>query len=364
MGSCCGSEKTCSGGAETSENAGVSCVVPAAAAVSHEHSHGGGCCDNDKKGVDYLFWAPLLVILVFYPLQWIKLDGWVSNFSLAIFDIVNSMVWGLLLGVFFVALLSRVPKEFVMSVMGVNRGFGGLLRATGAGLLLDLCSHGILLVGAKLYERGASIGQVMAFLIASPWNSLSLTFILVAFIGVAWTLAFILLSALIAIATGFIFDTLVTRGVLPQNPHTPQMPDNFQFWAEAKQRLKSTELSPSKLKRFVLDGIKESKMLIRWLFIGVVLAALIRAFVPEDVFGSYFGPTLLGLGLTLAAATVIEVCSEGATPIAADIFNRAAAPGNSFSFLMAGVATDYTEVAILKETTRSWKIALAIRGGA
>jgi uncharacterized membrane protein YraQ (UPF0718 family) len=40
--------------------------------------------------------------------------------------------------------------------------------------------------------------------------------------------------------------------------------------------------------------------------------------------------------------------------------NRAAAPGNAFTFLMAGVATDYTEVMTLRDTTRSWKIALAL----
>ena len=47
------------------------------------------------------------------------------------------------------------------------------------------------MVGAKLYERGASIGQLMAFLIASPWNSLSLTIIMVSLIGWQWTLMFI-----------------------------------------------------------------------------------------------------------------------------------------------------------------------------
>ncbi|MBI4125266.1 MAG: ATPase, partial [Deltaproteobacteria bacterium] len=75
-------------------------------------------------------------------------------------------------------------------------------------------------------------------------------------------------------------------------------------------------------------------------------------------FQAYFGPTLLGLGLTTAAATVIEVCSEGSTPIAADILTRAHAPGNAFAFLMAGVATDYTEVMVLKDRTRSWKVSL------
>ena len=67
-----------------------------------------------------------------------------------------------------------------------------------------------------------------------------------------------------------------------------------------------------------------------------------------------------GLWLTLLATTVIEVCSEGSTPIAADLMNRAGAPGNSFTFLMAGVATDYTEVMSIRDTTQSWRIALCL----
>ena len=77
--------------------------------------------------------------------------------------------------------------------------------------MLDLCSHGILMVGTKLYERGASLGQLMAFLIASPWNSLSLTIILITLItliGWGWTLAFVALSMVIGIITGIIFDRL------------------------------------------------------------------------------------------------------------------------------------------------------------
>ncbi len=99
-------------------------------------------------------------------------------------------------------------------------------------------------------------------------------------------------------------------------------------------------------------------MVIRWSMFGLILAGLIRAFMPEEAFATWFGATMGGLWLTLLATTVIEVCSEGSTPIAADLMNRAAAPGNSFTFLMAGVATDYTEVMSIRDTTRSWKIAL------
>ena len=52
------------------------------------------------------------------------------------------------------------------------------------------------------------------------------------------------------------------------------------------------------------------------------------------------------------------MCSEGSTPLATDILNRANVPGNGFAFLMSGVAVDYTEIVILKDTTKSWKIAL------
>ena len=106
------------------------------------------------------------------------------------------------------------------------------------------------------------------------------------------------------------------------------------------------------------DGIVESRMVMRWILFGVLLAALIRTLLDANSFQTYFGPTLMGLGLTLIAATVIEVCSEGSTPIAADILTRAHAPGNSFAFLMTGVSTDYTEIMVLRDTTKSWKIAL------
>ena len=101
-------------------------------------------------------------------------------------------------------------------------------------------------------------------------------------------------------------------------------------------------------------------MVLRWLFFGVVLAALIQATVPTEVFETWFGATLLGLFTTLVAATIIEVCSEGSVPLAADLMTRAAAPGNAFTFLMAGAATDYTEIFVLREVTGRLKAALLL----
>ena len=77
------------------------------------------------------------------------------------------------------------------------------------------------------------------------------------------------------------------------------------------------------------------------------MAALIRAYVPSHIFMQYFGPTFGGLLLTLVFATIIEVCSEGSSPIAFEIFNKVGTLGNPFVFLMAGVVTDYTEIGLI-----------------
>jgi uncharacterized protein len=324
-----------------------------------ENPHEG---HDHKSGPDWmmLVCAPLIAIpYLLYLFGPDALDhGWFSTYMHSIHEFVNATWWGVLVGIFFLALLARVPREFVMSVLGNKKGSGGIGRAMLAGVLLDLCSHGILMVGTKIYQRGASIGQVMAFLIASPWNSISLTFILIAMIGFKLTAIFLLLSVVIAFISGLIFDALVARGVLPDNPNRFDMPENFKFWREAKTQLSSVTWNGALFKDMLIGGTKDSAIVVRWLLLGIVIASILRIFFTPESFAQWFGPTAIGMMATLFFATVLEVCSEGSSPIAADLVTRAAAPGNAFAFLMAGVATDYTEVMVLKDTTKSWKIAL------
>lgn len=348
---------------EPKKNVSSCCDTGGEQIVAHGNGHTNkeesSCCAPPKR-FDYLLWVPLGLVVVFYLLHLFSFGIFasVTHFSHSVHSMMNTMAWGIVAGVFMVALLSYIPKEIVISALGNDTGIKGVVRATLAGVLLDLCSHGILMVGAKLYERGISNGQVMAFLIASPWNSFSLTIILITFVGLPWTLLFILFSLIVAIISGLIFNGLTSQGVLPENPHASEVDESFSMWPALKALVKSIPFTISALKKFLVTGIVESKTVVRWLLIGVLIAASIQTFVADELFAQYFGATMLGLLLTMVAATIIEVCSEGSTPIAADIFHRAQAPGNSFAFLMSGVSTDYTEIMVLKERTKSWKLAL------
>lgn len=333
-----------------------------------QHSHGDhahtACCHHDPpnpggRRLDWFFWGLAAVTTLLYLASWpfaASLPAPLPMLGHHVRELLHQMWWGVAFGFVAILGLSFVPAESVVRLFGRQPGFRGILKASIAGILLDLCSHGILMVGAKLYKQGVRTSQVMAFLIASPWNSLSLTLILFSLIGWQWTLLFILASFVIAILSGLLFDALEGRGILPANPHTPEAAANGHSFRQ-QLRQKWAEMTVGQAVR---GAFVDAKMVVKWLLFGVVLAALIRQFVPMDIYQTWFGPTFVGLMLTLAVTTVIEVCSEGSVPIAADLLTRAAAPGNAFVFLMAGVATDYTEILVLRDTTKSWKIALAL----
>ena len=341
---------------------------------------GDSCCGTDTTAnkIDWIMWVSCIFVVLAYGLyvflhgfNEMDMDGlmqshnqvlpaWLMTMSHTTYEMFNAMWWGIALGIVLVGWLNRIPREVVISALGPGHTKRGIFRATLAGLMLDLCNHGILMVAMKLYERGASLGQVMAFLIASPWNSFTLTLILFGLIGVPLTLAFIAFSMVIAWISGMIFDYLEISGKVPMNPNKEDLPEDFKFWPVLKELSKDADYSTKATTAMLWDGLKGGKMVIRWIMFGVVLVAFLRAFVPMDIFSTWFGASVSGLFLTLLAATVIEVCSEGSTPIAADLVVRAQAPGNGFTFLMAGAATDYTEIMAIKDTMKSWKIAMLL----
>ena len=314
-------------------------------------SHSSSCHPPARK--DWLLRGTSAFIVVFYVLHLapVSLPAWIAATAQGIFDIIGIMWWGMALGVLAVGALAHIPQHVILRVIGKPHRVSSVARATLGGILLDLCNHGVIMVAMQLYKRGASLGQTMAFLIATPWNSLSLAIVLAALVGWGWMLVFTALSALIAFISGILFDVLESKGYLPKNPYSQT----------------TTNPSPSSAAKplrtpipWLGYALRESAPVMRWLFLGIVLAALLRGTISDSQFATWFAPTFAGLMLTIAAATIIEVCSEGTTPIAADIMNRSHAPGNGFAFLMSGTSTDLSEIVILKQTTTSWAISLML----
>lgn len=262
--------------------------------------------------------------------------------------------WAVLIGFLIGGIIEHfIPREYIEKYLSRHLK-RTILYSILFGFLMSACSHGILAIAMELYKKGANTSSVVAFLLASPWANLPITILLFGFFGMK--AALIVVSALIiAMITGLIYQQLERRGMVEcehclLGEDRPVLTD-FSIIQDIKKRWKSYTFT-AKNNIAAIKGVLQgswslSKMVLWWLLIGMLMAAFARAYIPQHLFVEYMGPTFLGLIVTLFFATIIEVCSEGSSPLAFEIFNKTGAFGNSFTFLMAGVATDYTEIGLI-----------------
>ena len=215
---------------------------------------------------------------------------------------------------------------------------------------MSACSHGILALAIQLHKKGASNPATVAFLLASPWANLTITIMLLGFFGLK--ALFIIISAIvIAITTGFVFQVLERNNLIEKNESSAKVARDFSIAKDIQKRFRAYRFSlntlTADLKGVYKGTLALSNMVLWWVLIGMGIASLAGAYIPTALFENYMAPTLAGLFVTLVLATVIEVCSEGSSPMAFEIFRQTGAFGNSLVFLMAGVATDYTEIGLL-----------------
>lgn len=321
---------------------------------SHEHhessSDGDAChsCSTEpgrwyKDKLFIMTTVTFLVLIASYLVPFLNpvLDAFIEYF--------NMIWWAIILGFIIGGIIDvLIPQEYITKFLS-KKEKKTIFYGTFLGFLMSACSHGILAISIALYRKGASIPAVIAFLMAAPWANLTVTILLFGLFGLK---AFFLIGSaiIVAIITGLIFQVLENKGLIEKSKDV-KIDENFSIRKDIKRRMRDMRHHHLDVGVRIKDVLKSSwsltRMVLWWILIGMLLASFARAFVPVEIFQQYLGPTFLGLVVTLIVATIIEVCSEGSTPLAFEIYRQTGAFGNSFIFLMAGVATDYTEIGLI-----------------
>jgi uncharacterized membrane protein YraQ (UPF0718 family) len=308
-----------------------------------------------KPGIPWykekLYIISLIIVILLILGYFIRL---LNPFFYAFLDYLALIWWAILIGFLIGGIIDQfIPREYIEKYLSRHRK-RTILYSIIFGFLMSACSHGILAIAIELYKKGANTSSVVAFLLASPWANLPITVLLFGFFG--YKAAFIVVSALIiATVTGLIYQVLERKDMVEcahckLGEDRPVLTD-FSIIKDIKRRWKNYKFTSKNIKEGILGTLMGSwsltKMVMWWLLIGMVMASFARAFIPGHLFMEYMGPTLLGLLVTLIFATIIEVCSEGSSPLAFEIYNQSGAFGNSFVFLLSGVATDATEIGLI-----------------
>ncbi len=263
---------------------------------------------------------------------------------------IKMIWWVTLLGIFISGVIDAlVPTRYITAYLSTSRS-SSIYYAALLGFLMSACSHGILAIAMQLFKKGASTASVITFLLASPWANLSITLLLFAFFGFK-ALCFTLSALFIAITTGVFYQRLERYGFVEKNPTNSSAEASFSIKHDIQKRWRNFSWSSATGLELGKDILKGSwhmaHMVLWWVIIGALIGSLIEAYIPPHFFQRYLDSSFTGLLATLAIASVIEVCSEGSSPIAFSIYKQTQAFGNAFIFLMAGVITDITELGLI-----------------
>lgn len=307
-------------------------------------------CRPEKPGV---FFKNKLFIVISVAVFFIAASFFLTfllPFRKAFLEYLRAVWWAILLGLGLGGVIDYyVPREYISKILA-QRKRSAIFNAVFLGFLMSACSHGILALSMQLHKKGASNAALVSFLLASPWANFTITVMLISLFGLKGL--FIICAAIfVAINTGFIFMFLEKKGLIEKNKNIVDVPEGFSIIKDFKSRAKNYRFNlrniNADLKGVIRGSVALSEMILWWVILGILIASFAGAYIPVHFFHRFMGPTLLGLLVTLILATVIEVCSEGSSPLAFEIYKRTGALGGSFVFLMAGVATDYTEIGLL-----------------
>jgi len=275
--------------------------------------------------------------------------------------------WPIILGLLLGGVIDRyIPGAYISKFLTSHKN-RTIFYSVGLGFLMTACSHGILALSMELHKKGASGPAVVSFLLASPWANLPMTILLFGFFG-AKALLIIFGAISVALVTGWVLQRLDRRGMIERNPNSVETEKDFSIRKDIARRWSEYRFTAPglwlDLREIIKGSIALARMVLGWILIGMILAGLAGAFVPAHIFHQYFGPTAWGLFLTIAVATILEVCSEGTSPVAFEIYRQTGAFGNSFAFLMGGVVTDVTEIGLvwknLGPRTAFWMVAISL----
>ena len=89
------------------------------------------------------------------------------------------------------------------------------------------------------------------------------------------------------------------------------------------------------------------KEISRWLLIGLVLGALIAAFVPDELFVGLREYPVLCMFAVLLISMPMYTCSTGSIPLALALMDKGLPPGAALVLLMAGPATSIASMVVV-----------------
>jgi uncharacterized protein len=292
-------------------------------------------------------------------------------------------------------LLSGLIHEFIPS-QSVERHLGGggikpVLYSTLVGIILPICCLGSLPVAVSLYRKGARLGPVLAFLVATPATSVTALLVAYRILGPAWAIFECLAVIVMGLAMGLL-GNLIKVGARPVAPQEQQAVDPVCGMNVEVDKAVSADHGGETYYfccsdcRQVFEGRPEAYMggsrniphrmkhVFRYAFVDMVkdigpemllalaLAALVATVTPVgDFVGAYLSGGL-GYIFSLGLGLIMYICATASVPLVHAFMEQGLNVGAGMVILLVGPITSWGTLLVLRKEFGAKILAVYLLG--
>jgi len=303
----------------------------------------------------------------------------VVQFFIVFKDYLVEVLPFLAIGLFLSGLINEfVPTGWVERHLG-GKGIKPLLYSTIAGTALPICCIGSLPVAVSLHQKGARLGPVLAFLVATPATSIPALLVTYTLLGIKFTIFIFFAVIVMGLTAGLVGNLLPVKPKTPasqtdlaidpvcgmqaeigKSPKTEYKGKVYYFCSPHCQQ--EFESRPEEFagtyhqnlayrvkhvfKYAFVDMVKEigPEMLL-----GLALAALVAAVTPVGKFISDYFSGGLGYIFSLIFGIMMYICATASVPLVHAFISQGMNIGAGMVMLMVGPVTSWGTILVLRK---------------
>jgi len=251
-----------------------------------------------------------------------------------------------------------IPTAWVNRYLG-KKGIWPILASTFVGALLPICCWGSLPVAVSFYKKGAKLGPVLAFLIATPATSISALLVTYRLLGLNFTVYIFFGVMFMGIVSGLVGNKLKFTPRFVQTEGCPHCEEQVILGEPHKHGR-----TPGKI---IFDVLKYSfwempKELGVEIFIGLLLAAFVASFLPIGFLIKNYLYGWFGYVFSVVFGLIMYICSTASVPLVDALIKQGMGIGAGLVLLLIGPITSYGTILVLRKEfgTRILLVYLAL----
>jgi len=237
-----------------------------------------------------------------------------------------------------------IPEDKVLKYLG-SGGITPIFCSTLIGTLLPVCCWGSLPIAVSFYKKGAKLGPILAFLVATPATSVSALLVAYSVLGLRFAV--------------YIFFAVVAMGVLVglignKIKYAPKIIEKTICWRCEQNPEHAYTHGKKSVKGRIISALKYAyielpKEIGPELLIGILLAVAVATFVPiGKLIKTYFGGWI-GYAFAIIFGIFMYICSTATVPLVDSLMRQGMNAGAGMTLLLIGPVTSYGTILVLKK---------------